>query len=186
MSIKSGRYTKAGTIITGRTGVYYRILNSGDFVANAPDTNAIRVTFGNGANDQIFLRPTFSADILVSSDVTVAGTGTIQGMYEALPNPEFRNGRFKTRSTMVASDGVKIVVPGGGNSGAVYRIFNTGANPFTVYTANANGGGEAELVENIEEDQSRDFVTPGNKLIIVKPDTATDYIEGIYELIREV
>ncbi|MCP4508456.1 MAG: hypothetical protein GY903_25290 [Fuerstiella sp.] len=40
----------------------------------------------------------------------------------------------------------------------------------------------------INEDQSRDLVTPGNKLLLIKPEpiTSTNHIEGIYDLVKEV
>ncbi|MCP4783100.1 MAG: hypothetical protein GY903_25285 [Fuerstiella sp.] len=114
MPIRSGRFTEAGTIIRGRQNVYYRFLNSGEFVANAPDTNGFTISFAPGANGSVFLRPTFSVDLLLNKAVTITGNGageTVEGRYDALPNPDFRNGRFKTKGTMDPTSGVKIVPP---------------------------------------------------------------------------
>ncbi len=75
-----------------------------------------------------------------------------------------------------------------GTSPAVYRIFNTGSQAFKVYAANPNGTSSTPVSDVINEDQSRDLVTPGNKLLLIKPEpiTSTNHIEGIYDLVKEV
>lgn len=185
MTIRNGRFKSARTIIIGRAGQFYRILNSADFFESAPQTNKITVGFPGG-NDTADVLPTFSLDFLVQGDVTVSGAGVVEGMYESLPNAEFRSGRFKTRSTMVPTDGITILAAGAGNARAVYRVFNSGATPLQVFSQNHGGGGVANIGGPIEADESLDFVTPQNKLVLVKGTVADKHIEGIYDFLARI
>ena len=187
MAMRNGRFKSARTIITGRTSTFFRILNSGEFDNTNQNKNAFSVTFGAGANDNVVVLPTFSVDVLVQGDVVIApaiAMAPVQGIYDALPNAEFKSGRFKTKDPMDATAGVPLVVPGGGNARAIYRIFNSGPVPLQMITRNPNGMGQADFGPTIAEDESYDFVTPQNKILLVKGTmAATNHIEGIYDFI---
>src|SRR5688572_27315040 len=133
MAIRNGRFKSARVIITGRANTFFRILNSGDFANSNVDMNAFSVQFGNGNDNRILLRPTFSIDVFATTDVEIiAGTGVVEGIYEALPNIDFKSGRFKTRAPMNPQDGVAIVTSGTGNARAIYRVFNSGTTPLQL------------------------------------------------------
>jgi hypothetical protein len=130
-------------------------------------------------------------DFFATTDVAVALTaagGTLEGMYEALPNAEFKSGRFKTRDPMVLTNGVPLITTGSGNGKAIYRIFNSGTISLQLFTQNLGGGGEAPFGNPIPAEESLDFATPANKIILVKGQTtgATDHIEGIYDLLARI
>jgi hypothetical protein len=187
MAMRSGRFKSARTIIKGRTNTFFRILNSAEFNNTNANINAITITFGAGMENSAVLLPTFSLDFCARGEVAVAGTGTIEGIYDALPNPDVKNGRFKTKQPMDPTAGLKIITPGGGNTRAIYRIFNTGPTSIQLVAQNHDGTGTANLDAPIPENESFDFVTPLNKVILVKgTGTAMDHIEGIYDFIAEV
>jgi len=189
MAIRNGRFQSAKTIITDRADTYFRILNSGEFDNTNIDRNAFNVIFGPGAGNSVKVLPTFSLDFFARTDVaiTAAGAGTIQGMYEALPNPEFKSGRFKTKDPMIATAGVPIITSGVGNARAIYRIFNSGSRALQLFTQNPDGTGASDIGAPINADESLDFVTLNNKVILVKGAGAgTDHIEGIYDFIQKL
>lgn len=111
--MRGGKFKSARTIITGRTRTFFRILNTAEFVSNAPDTNAITVTFGSGGGNTVTILPTFSCDIYATGDVVIAGTGVIEGIYDALPTPDFKSGRFKIRGAINTTTGVDIISAAG-------------------------------------------------------------------------
>ena len=187
MAIRSGRFKSARTIIKGRADTFFRILNSAEFHTNAPDTNKIKVTFGSGANDFAFVLPTFSLDFFARDDVSVEGAAVVEGIYDSLPNEDVKSGRFKTKGTMDATAGVKIISAGTGNSRAIYRIFNSGPVALKLVKQNANGMGTVAFDDEIAENESYDFVTEANKVILVKGvGGASDHIEGIYNFVGKV
>lgn len=185
MAIRSGRFRSERTIVTGRASTYFRVLNSADFISNAPDTNSINVHFGNGAGDTAIVKPTFSMDFFATSDIRISGSGVVEGIYDALPNLEMKSGRFKTRGSMNPTVGVEIIVSApGGSDAAIYRIFNSGPTPIQLKQKNRMGGGISDFQAAINEGESLDFVTPSNKIIIATgTGTANDHIEGIYDFI---
>ena len=187
MAIRNGRFKNARTIISGRANTWFRILNSGEFDNTNIDRNAITVNFGPGANDSAVVRATFSLDFFAQRDVLVSGTGVVEGIYESLPNPDFKSGRFKTRQPMDPTTGVLIVTPGNGTASAIYRVFNSGLTPLQLVSRNPGGGGtETPIGAAVAPEESLDFVTPNNRIVLIKGTSTTVHIEGIYDFLGRV
>lgn len=188
MAIRSGRFktfNSTRTIITGRTGTFFRILNSAQYDSSAPTTNQITVTFGTGPSNTAVILPTFSLDFKAAADVVVGGTHVVEGIYDALPNPDIKSGRFRTKFGLDARDHVKIVTPGSGAGEAIYRIFNTGPVPLQLASQHANGtGSPVNFGAQIQENESFDFKTNNNEMVFVKgTGNADEHIQGIYDFI---
>ncbi len=174
--IRSGRFQFRNaaesdiTIVQGRTGVFYRILNSGeqDFVIKPKGAST-------PPPDQITLSPTFSIDVTSQSDIVIAGEAgkAVEGIYEYLdPQVSARSGRFKI-SQNPQNEHKIIDLSGAASSKAWYRIFNSGEYDIVVV-------GLAEL----GKEQSFDFeVGSSVKQVFVKSKSDAEPIEGIYEFL---
>lgn len=187
MPIRSGRITRHRTIINGRAGTYFRVLNAGEFNNSDINLNAFDVVFGGGTHDKVSLIPTFSIDFVAMDDVAIAaGTSSansaVDGIYESLPAPEVKSGRFKTRAPMDPMVGVPIIITA--TTQAIYRIYNSGPVELQLASANRNGENPIDFGEPLREGETFDFVAPNNKIVRVRGlGTAADHIEGIYEFI---
>jgi len=161
MAIRSGRFKVdvASTIILGRSGAPYRIFNSGDaaFTVDAGDGNAVALPIA------------CSRDVVVDGSVTIAPVGavTVEGIYDYLGPPDsVRSGRFKGDASGTA--GIPIIQS---RYGTIYRIFNSGDNPFDVH-----GGGKSTTP--LKPTFSLDVVLNDN--VVIKT-TAAGEVEGIYD-----
>ncbi|MGV3485611.1 MAG: hypothetical protein ACO1RT_14440 [Planctomycetaceae bacterium] len=187
MPIRSGRISRYRTVITGRANTFFRVLNAGEFNNSDINLNAFEIVFGNAMHDKVFLIPTFSIDFFATSDVAIAAGGSsaksvVDGIYESLPSPEVKSGRFKTRAPMNPTVGVPIIITAARN--AIYRIYNSGPVELQVVSTNRDGTDPTDIGEPLREGETFDFVTPNNKVVLVKGlGTAAQHIEGIYEFI---
>jgi hypothetical protein len=180
--IRAGRFTSADarsgiTIVDGRKGAFYRILNSGE--------KDFTVDVGNGPNPTTELKPTHSLDVAVTLKIIISTQMAvpIEGIYDYLNTERpIRSGRFNI--VLNAADRYKIIDiahGGGGAKAAYYRIFNSGTAPIEVRRATGS-----PLIE-LRPDQSFDFeiTSGGARDIYINPTADATQIEGIYDFLGQ-
>lgn len=184
-SIRSGRFSSdtAGEVISivqGRTGAFYRILNSGP--------NSFTVDDGRNPNPLSPLDKNQSLDVAIASEVKIIASGTvpIAGIYEYLDSDSpVRSGRFKLVVEDNATAQTIIDVDGGGLTNVVfYRILNSGEWPIETWAGTQVASAVTVLPEN-----SLDFAIGSARAISLRlkqlatgaPDPDDFLIEGIYD-----
>jgi hypothetical protein len=183
MAVRSGRFkvdfTTAGgiRIIKGRSGAFYRVLNSGKdpFVV------------ASGGLDLATLVEGASLDVAVDGEVKIktGGAASVEGIYDYLDmSSPIRNGRFRIKA---ASEEHKIIHLNhtGKRKRAFYRIFNSGDdNPFNVLVDGDQYPYPGNPTRGLKPNQSFDFeVGKTNSNISVEAIGGTYAIEGIYEFL---
>lgn len=177
--VRAGRYkgpanvTGGVTLVQNRSDDLYRILNS----AKSNGTNFdVRV----GANLVTTLEPRLSIDLCANAKTTIIRANAQHAVciYDHLDGrSEVQSGRFSV--SILASARHKIIDLTGATRVALYRIHNTGDQPFVV-----RQGAATVLNPSLKPEQSFDFEIRGaEKEISVSPigGAAAKLIEGIYE-----
>jgi hypothetical protein len=166
--------TTPKSIVKGKTGDIYRILNSGD-------EDFVVAFAGPSGPSPVTVHPDFSFDFPVTADVTICGTGPsateVEGIYELLhAGASGRSGRFKFRAATGTNQAD--IICGGGHS--IYRVFNSGDNSFNMQLV-----GTAVSLELAKGESFDIGLPPTASVRIENPHGAATPVDGIYEVLDE-
>ncbi len=188
MAIRSGRFNlenpSGETIISGRSDVFYRFLNSGV----APFSI-------NTAAASYSLEPTFSLDLVIGDEVTISGSGMIEGIYEFAENRgDLKSGRFNIKNSAPwphdPSQPHPIIIDPQSKAAGYYRLYNSGEYEIIINGyKKADGSGVPDEVARVAAENSVDFQVGDVKhrnRISVRSNNSDEPVSGIYEFLGRV